>query len=293
MELLGALGRLGPMTWEFEKIPKVAHFYWGRNKPLSLMRYLTVKSFLKLNPDWRVVIFSPKDPEQEVSWGSVHNKQEIYGKDYWEDLLALGGVVESDIKPDSLVPNRLGEVHRSDLFRWWLMSRYQGLWCDMDILFIRSMTVLSNWERKCLECDVLLCRWGHKEEVYPIGFFMAGKGSEGFFAELYRRGVEKANTMMGAFGYESFGFHLLRDLLKEPFGLKIGFIDEDCVYPLRGKDHQLYYKEKGVINFSPCTVGFHWYAGSKFSARLEPLITEDTISQYVSMPLFKKMVEYV
>jgi hypothetical protein len=47
------------MKWELS-VPKMAHFYWGGGK-LLYMRFLSIKSFMKYNPDWVVVFHYPRD----------------------------------------------------------------------------------------------------------------------------------------------------------------------------------------------------------------------------------------
>mgnify|MGYP000863621701 CR=1 FL=1 len=40
-------------------IPKIVHFYWGKNNPLTFLQYLSVVSFREHNPGWKIKIYYP------------------------------------------------------------------------------------------------------------------------------------------------------------------------------------------------------------------------------------------
>ena len=74
--------------WHLSKIPKIAHFYWG-NKVLPYLRYLTLYSFKKYNPDWVVNLYIPKFLQPEMSWNGREHKFPIDCKDYYGQINAL------------------------------------------------------------------------------------------------------------------------------------------------------------------------------------------------------------
>ena len=49
------------MRWYLERIPRVAHFYWGHDY-MPWVRWLTLKTFRHHNPDWGMVLWQPFEP---------------------------------------------------------------------------------------------------------------------------------------------------------------------------------------------------------------------------------------
>ena len=54
------------MEWQLN-IPKIFHVYWGGGV-MPYIRFLTVKSFMKYNPDWEIMFWYPKYPSTHVTW---------------------------------------------------------------------------------------------------------------------------------------------------------------------------------------------------------------------------------
>jgi hypothetical protein len=42
--------------WHLKEIEKTLHTYWGGDS-MSYLRYLTLASFRKLNPDWKIFLY--------------------------------------------------------------------------------------------------------------------------------------------------------------------------------------------------------------------------------------------
>ena len=81
MDIVPAIG------WHLRKIPKVIYLYWGRNQPLSWMRYMTVYSLSVLNRDWKIKIYYPIKTSFSITWVSSSYRHVDYkGKDYFDDL---------------------------------------------------------------------------------------------------------------------------------------------------------------------------------------------------------------
>ena len=59
--------------WHLDKIPKILHVYWGGSS-LPKLRYLTIESFAKYNPDWEVRVYVPATPVEGHSWSTFEQK---------------------------------------------------------------------------------------------------------------------------------------------------------------------------------------------------------------------------
>ena len=72
-------------------ISKGSHTYWGGGK-LVYLRYLTIKTFMRLNPDWQIILWYPVAPFKGKSWGIEPGHKELNQdlcKDYLPELMSL------------------------------------------------------------------------------------------------------------------------------------------------------------------------------------------------------------
>src|SRR5215204_800612 len=122
--------------WHLTKIPQHAYFFWANDK-LPWLRYLTLFTFRAHNPDWKMTIYTRKDPTKT-------NLK--VADDYWPFVQKLGIVVEAmsfeeynNLDLSAVDDLSVRDVVRSDLLRWYLLCETGGLWADMDILHMRPL----------------------------------------------------------------------------------------------------------------------------------------------------------
>jgi len=251
-------------------IPKILHLYWGLDKPLSWLRWLTVKTFALLNPDWQVIVWRPDCKGKLPNWKTKEHIHSTYNGDDWiEKINEAGPNVEIRIATINDFP-LLSEVHRSDLLRWRLLHTIGGFWSDFDIIYFRPMSTLDI----DLTVDALLC-WGEIDELknwQAIGF-LAGKPGCKLFQEIEKLGLELSR--MPNLGYQDLGTFLLSGFAKpwasEAVGSRIGQIPQVTVYPfhwLRGQMDALW-KHYGMLDVRDNTIGLHWFAAQLKSCVIE------------------------
>ncbi len=241
--------------WQLQ-IPKVAHFYWGGGK-LVYLRYLTIKTFMRLNPDWQIILWYPMVPYRGKSWGiepgHIELDQELC-KDYLPELMAL---------PITKVPVDFynlrfkyvtAEVHKADYIRINTLYLYGGLWSDMDILYFRPMTdiAVNTYENRNKDVFVCISDYGHS-----TGFNMATEKSH-FFEIL----VNSLSKNFKKNNYQCWGPDIFNRYFK-----KLRFIpnavnlDMDVVYA-----HDCHHAGELIKNvparFTENSIGCHWYAGN-------------------------------
>ena len=73
------------MEWHLN-VPKIFHVYWG-GSVLPYIRYATITSFKKFNPDWEIMFWYPKYPFVEYTWNSTELKYLIDCDDYLPELM--------------------------------------------------------------------------------------------------------------------------------------------------------------------------------------------------------------
>ena len=111
-----------------KSMPKVCYLYWGGGI-FSYLRYLTVHTFRKFNPDWKIQMCVPKIPSKEgFSWKTHEQKYSVEGKDYFNLLPELGVEIHRIDFNQLGVSPQTSEVFKSDILRWNLLSEKGGFW---------------------------------------------------------------------------------------------------------------------------------------------------------------------
>jgi hypothetical protein len=284
------------MKWSLYKIPKILYMYWGRNKPLSYMRLLTVLSFVKLNPDWQVHIYYPAESVVEEPWRTQEQKINAPTEDYFKELSFIPGVtLLTAIFPDII--ESMAEVHRSDYLRWTLLAK-GGVWSDFDILFIRPMECLPFNDDYHKDIDVVTCYCrSRNNEWNAIGFLLGGAELKySFFREIANRtllirGVSDYQFMGRLLMDEYFKFSTdLVEILWQQLRIRVHNMPTCCVYPTYKPE--LYYRSKEFF-FENETIGLHWFAGSAISGHYENRVTKDNIEGFNRVFLFRKAMEVI
>jgi len=258
------------------KIPKIAHFYWG-NERLSYLRYLTLYSFAKYNPNWTIYLYQPKMLQKKITWSTPEQKFTITGPDYYNKLDTLKiHRVTFDMEPLGL-SNQLSEVIKSDFIRWSLLSTVGGVWSDMDILFFKplNLSIIGN-------ADTVVCQTHiPKTTFWSIGFLMSCPNNA-FYSFLN----EKAKQHPTPSAYQEVGTLFVRSLFKsvsqimDAFpGLNVYDLPSSVVYPILDIP-AIYDQNYAKSLFVADTIGLHWYGGFNLSGEYQNKITETTYGNY-------------
>ncbi|MGD9154543.1 MAG: glycosyltransferase [Bacillota bacterium] len=269
--------------WHLHKIPKLVHFYWG-NDSLSFLRYLSVRTFQKFNPDWRIRFYYPKEKYRgERTWSTPEHPVKYQGPNYLEQLFALNiEPVEldfADLEVDSQIP----ETFKSDFLRWYLLTHMGGLWSDLDILYFRSIDELYLNAPASHTVDAVICLdengWYN---YHTIGFLLAAPGSR-----YYQFTLKESYACIDLSDYQSIGSSLLRlsfptlAAIRSRFPeLRVENLSLDVVYPLNDTQTPLIYHTGDLRYLTSRTIGLHWYAGHEASAPFENCLSETSYMNY-------------
>jgi hypothetical protein len=243
------------MTWNLS-VPKIFHVYWGGGV-LPYLRYLTVKSFQKLNSDWKIILWIPKIHTKENTWNSHELEYPVNCKDYYSELLKLDNVHEVDFE-DMGFKNTASEAHKSDFLRMYLLYTVGGIWSDTDIIYFKPITTLefNIPENSDKETFVCICHYGHS-----VGFIMSAKGSV-----FYKKMSEVSGASYNPNDYQCLGstmfnkyFPTLATIEKISPAINMKM---DVVYS-HDADHIKELLTNRRPNFTDNSIGCHWYAGHK------------------------------
>jgi len=239
-----------------EKIPKIAYFYWGGDI-LPYLRYLTIFSFKKWNPEWRLILYIPSSPYQEdLTWGTPeHKNKSIHTTNYMPEVSRLG----VEICPIDLSQigfrNDVPEVFKSDFLRLWLLSTVGGLWSDMDILFFSSLNSISAGDSNTVLC--------YDRGIWRIGLMMSSPNNH-FFEIMYKQAHDNFNLE----NYQSMGTTLMKGISKNldcanllHQDLNVYGLSPSVVYPISSTDAERIYSSVERNWATKDTIGLHWYGG--------------------------------
>jgi hypothetical protein len=237
-------------------VPKICHFYWG-GANLVYLRYLTVKTFIKFNPDWDVVLWYPVKPYMGKSWGGTGHDliNSDLCKDYLPDLMDLE-ITKIPVDFEKMnFPGNTAEIHKADYMRIELLKQHGGVWSDLDIIYFKPLTDLKANTSENKDKEVYVCTgdYGHS-----TGFNMARPDSQ-FFNHLSDRLSAEYNPD----NYQCWGPDLFNKYYKKveliPGAVNLSM---DVVYA--HNCHNVNELLNGAApRFNDESIGCHWYAGNQ------------------------------
>ena len=265
--------------WHLTRIPKIAHFYWGGG-PLSYLRFLSIQSFAKQNPDWQIKFHQPvTDSQAPAAWAN-NIKQ-----DFRDQITTLDvAVVEHDFDHYGF-DNQAHEVHKSDFLRWRLLATEGGLWSDIDIFYVKPMECLEENTSHHAGVDVALCplKPPHK---HTVGFMLASKHND-FYKHMSEVALKNYNKDV----YQCMGSDLLNGRFEnfEVFGQQFPanqfvFLNKKSVYIITSKTIDQFYQPIGTATIkkfnSTQVIGYHWFGGHPQSQQFENNLQPETLTDY-------------
>ena len=268
-------------------IPKILHLYWGRNKKLSYMKYLTAKSFSALNPEWKIKVYFPDVISDACGWTGFEQKSYEYeGIDYFDFLDGIKNVevIKFDFSVWEL-PENISEVHKSDLLRLYILSSVGGVWSDFDIFFLKPIKDLKLKYQESQSKTGVCFNYGY----HSIGFLFSTPGNA-VWKNLFDIALKIAKTY--SLQYQTLGTGLyhkyFEQIIKSDDIINMPFIS---VYPFQWNqiDDMLGNHNYGLFEK---TIGIHWFAGSNKVSKYENIITKDNLKYYKDIFLLKLMGEF-
>jgi len=274
-------------SWKLLKIPKKAHFYWG-NSVLPYLRYLTLLSFHKYNPDWEINLYIP--PKQYT--GAFLDTQRSFnfiGRDYFPNLKRISKInikimnfkfIEEKCKGLEKDYLSRAEVYKSDFLRWYLLSTVGGLWSDMDIMYFKSMNdmEINNSYNKDIDNVISL----HPKYKHSVGFMLSAPNNS-----YYDYILEKAKIKFNPKHYQSIGVTLLNpefptvESIQKKFPyIKTINLPIKTVYAYDALIIPTIYNSNNLNLYNKFSIGLHWYAGHSLAKKYTNEINHMNYSNY-------------
>lgn len=279
------------------KIPKRMFFYWGGTK-LSWMRYMSIYSFIKFNPDWEIILYVSEPISHEISKRKREKDQDYInynGDDYLCRLTDSTIKIQKAEFPES-IEHKLkssSPIHRSDLFRYYVLYNKGGFYCDTDVIFFRSM---DNFYNKIISnnYDTIIHEYHTKEYGWmsTIGF-LGSVANNQFFKDLFDLGLNYYNEN----SYQSIGSMLIYRLFNENKlhngeklegkyylnypNLKVYNIPTSLIYQFDYTQINNCFKNSyNSTHFDAEAIGYHWYGGHPTSQQYNNILNDKTYKHY-------------
>lgn len=281
--------------WHLNKIPKIMHCYWGSSAPLSYLRFLTVATFSKLNPDWEIRVYTTKEKVLERTWKAEKKHavtKDYAGPNYFNKLEELcldnPNITINEVNFSETVVSGAHDVQKSDFLRWELLRDIGGLWSDFDIIYFKSMQELVENNLLYSDKSLFLSRYNRSgSSSFAIGFLMSEQGNP-----TINKCTDFFESAFSKQEFQSGGSSLLKSVTVESSDDLI-FMDQFCVYPIIYNElNQLF---NGVCNNWDSSVGFHWYGGARVMEKVELDFSESlfSVSEENIEKRFKEIVEHI
>lgn len=248
------------IDWKLEQIPKVCHFYWS-GKTLPFIRFLSILSFSKYNPDWKIKFHTSNLNEniKNLKWVNKtedYDAIKIFSDCYFKKLQEIPFL---EVVEHKKTIKDINEVAFSDILRWKILSTEGGVWSDMDIVFIKPLSLLEiNLEENKQHSTFLCLETRCVREVgstFLIGFLMSTPENN-FFKEILERSLLSYNTK----DYQSCGNKLLEDIT--PNNTKFCNIFYDIFYYFNDLKIENILTDIPIDCLPDESIGIHWYGGS-------------------------------
>jgi hypothetical protein len=271
-------------------IPKIASFYWG-NERMSYLRYLTLASFRKQNPDWRMQLFVHRsDIGRTWGQGAALEKEWYRGPDYLDRVLDLGvELIGAEGRGILERTGPLNDVHLSNLIGFDVLAKEGGCVFDMDILFIRPIDKviadLGDAEAGRIEFQIAAAN-GETRLGYTPVCFLASSGDVQFWRDVLDYSIRHQSPD----DYESACTPALTDVPKweEYVGHPlIKLIPQESVFPFSVYPDLDFMAMTWTVHvsdgrhmISPDSIGVHWNGGSDNGTKHCAQVTEESLLRH-------------
>lgn len=250
------------LEWNLKDIPKIANFYWG-GKNFPFLRYVSLMSFKKQNPNWTVNLYTPKIISDEMPWNKKQFEQKYEEKFNYFNKIKDVNIIEFDFKEIG-ISNNINEIHKSDFIRYYLLKENGGIWSDMDIFYFKPINYLFENNKDNIDKNTFLYFGTENNEIggHAIGFLMSSKGNV-YFENIFNLAKENYKKQ----DYQSIGADLLNKQFDSNYLNKncknITLMKKSGVYAIDHMKKEFIYEKTNNSFFDSNSIGIHWYGGSE------------------------------
>lgn len=249
-------------------IPKKCHLYWD-GSPMAWLNLLTVESFHKYNPDWKITVYLTKQSPSEMGRNTF--VPDYTGPDYLEWLVSYNYV---DIKiidiEDYDVPIEAHACQGSDNFRRAILFQEGGVYSDFDTIWLKPISDIEKVEcignPKDFECTVSFYKMTY--DFHNVSNLIAEKNSRFIkslidFSKLITPAEIRAN-------HQALGSTMLNslyptlDVIVKDFP-RVLAIPYSTFYPFSTYHLETLFKDNDLNYITDNTLCVHWFNGNRLA----------------------------
>lgn len=274
--------------------PKRIYFFWGSlEQKISWMRYMSIKSFKILNPDWEIILCYSNSTTNNKVWKGFE-KQDFF--EYKSDFTYLNELKELEIEfrywdvPYEILdisPLDLSPSHKSNLFKYYILWKNGGIYSDMDIIYYKP---ISKFYDQIKSYDTIICA---KKDYLSIGFLGASKKENNFWKDIFFNSFVNYDTSLyQTFGVDNIyrlygtinGIKVFNDAIKKYSDLKFYNILFEIIYPYNCSTIQIALENNiSIADLNNATICFHWYAGHESAQKLNNILNHENFKNYKNL----------
>ncbi len=245
-----------------EPVPKIAFSFWEGTQ-FTYMHYLTMLSFSKFNPDFRIIIYTTNKSENKVLNWSSHEQKLQYTNFY--DFNKLKDIPNLEIQPLDInaeigYDQEISSVWKSDIIRVKKLMEHGGFYIDFDTLFIKKIDEALIH----LPNDIGL---NYYHGVFNNAFIVSRPNGI-VITKIYEEMIRRLRSNFLNNNYMFFGSTLITPLIMNNIILKriVFFIPNEmtCPYLFNEMDKLFYTNINKITDNTFC---IHWYNGDVLSRK--------------------------
>lgn len=256
--------------------PKIFHYYWDNFEKFSFMNLYSLRTSVYYHPDYIHIIWTPIDYNDNITWNEICNKDFIkdnYHNKYINEIINMKNVqiIKINVCNFLNVDLSMSEIHKSDILRYKLLNVFGGIWSDLDIVYIKKITHVINFNFYNIFFKCFLKNNPNKNYYYPIGLLLSQRKTKFIKSILENICIYYDKTKYQCLGEEMFSKIFQNNcndvcLLDEKIYMNYIWTEIDELFIDYTNN------TKDLTN----TIGFHWFNGSDITKRyLKNIINEN------------------
>jgi len=248
-------------------ISKILHLYWD-DSPMSFLQTLTVDSFHKYNPDWKIIVYVPKN----INASNVKYVPDYLGDDYFhlvrnKEYVEIKTVDLADFNIDL----NLHSILRSDIFRYKILYEYGGVWSDFDVIWLKPMTHLYSVDYvgdvKIDNMKGTVCMFNTTTGHHNISVLIHAKECIFLKAIIDETSkIQKENKI----GHQDYGTDMLNNMFPTFESIKTVYnkiiaLKYETIFPYSINNMNALYKKNDLSYLNNNVLCVHWFNGHELS----------------------------
>ena len=247
-----------------KNIPKELHLYWNRAK-MSRLQTFTVETFHKLNPDWAINVYMPK----QKYTGDAKYIPDYTGKDCFYLIREMEYVNIKVVDLDDYgIRHDLHDILRSDILRYHILYNVGGVWSDFDVIWLKPMAHINNinyvGSTPMEDVNSIVSFRNDINGYHSIGIMVHCKHND-YILSL----IKQTQLINSSYGHQLFGSVMINtmyptfkslDEFKNIIGAKY-----ETYYPYPIENLNPLYEENDLNYLNNNVMCVHWYNGHKLS----------------------------